>query len=181
MALADVTLFGRIELHPDKAVHLHSKYAGVVRGVFKGTGEKVRAGESLARIEINAGIQSYELTSSISGVVLERRVAAGQSISTDVEAFVVADTSVVSAVLTAYSRDLPRLKVGQTVTIRVPSGKGSQKATITFVSPILAGATRTAEVRVDLDNAAGTWRAGRNVLGEVVTDEQNGKATDGKP
>jgi Cu(I)/Ag(I) efflux system membrane fusion protein len=53
----------------------------------------------------------------------------------------------------AYERDLPWLKLGQEVEIRTPSHPGRVfKAPITFIDPNLDEITRTAKVRVDLDN-----------------------------
>lgn len=166
-----VPLFGQIHLHPERALHLHPRFAGVVRDVSRSAGDIVRAGDVLARIENNVGVQTYELRTSIDGVVVERRLAVGQSVDEELEAFTVANTRVVIATLVVYQRDFAKLKIGQSVEIRGAVFPTTQAAPITHIAPILDDATRTAEVRVTLENPQDSWRPGQFVHGDVSIGE----------
>jgi Cu(I)/Ag(I) efflux system membrane fusion protein len=53
----------------------------------------------------------------------------------------------------AYEQDLPFLKVGQNVTVRTPAIPDKvYRARITFINPNIDDATRSARVRVEIDN-----------------------------
>ena len=160
-------MFGKIDLHPEKALHLHSKYPGVVHEVYKSIGDEVRAGTVLARVENNVGVQTSDLVSTINGFVIEKKIAAGQSINEDIEAFTVADTSVVMATLTAYPRDMNRISVGQTVSLQSSKDNPAEIATISYISPLLDEKTRTGKVQFFLKNDKGLWRAGQFVIGTI--------------
>lgn len=163
-----IELVGQVGLHPERTVHVHARMPGVVRAVLKGIGDSVRAGETLAQVEANAGIQTFALTSSISGTILNRTIGVGQSIDESVEAFTVTDVSTVLVTLVASARDLKQLKTGQKVRIESSDARISDEALLSYVSPILDERTRTAEVHVFLKNDAHRWRPGQFVAGHVT-------------
>ena len=166
-----LTLLGRVELHPDFSLHLHPKYPGIVREVYKSIGDKIKPGDVLARVENNVGIQIYPLTSTISGVVLDRRVAPGQSVDESIESFTVADTSKLRIAFVASPRDLVKLVVGQTVVIKDSKVGVTGHSKINFISPILEENTRRAKIYAPLDNADSIWRPGQYALGTIAVEQ----------
>lgn len=165
-----IFLFGKVDLHPERAMHLHPKFSGVVRGVFKATGDRVKPGEVLARIENNVGVQTFDLTSAINGIVIDRRIAVGQAISEDVEAFTIADPSLVMVKLTAYAKDLVKLSKGQQVIVSV-NEVPDLKEVVTYVSPVLDEDTQSAPVLVTIDNSDLKLKPGQFATGRVITGE----------
>jgi multidrug efflux pump subunit AcrA (membrane-fusion protein) len=168
-----LVIFGKIELHPDKAQHVHSKYPGVVRDVYKSIGDRVRVGDILARIENNVGVQNSDLISTINGIILEKSISAGQSLNEGIETFTVADLSLVMATLVAYPRDINRLSIGQKVLLQTTKDGHSEEAEISYISPLLDDKTRTAKVQIYLKNESGLWRPGQFVIGKIKVGKRN--------
>jgi len=89
----------------------------------------------------------------LSGTVITRSVYEGQYVQTNDPLFAIGDFSRLWFVFDAYEPDLVWLREGQTVEVRVPSRPGQILiAPITFIDPSLNEMTRTARVRVVLEN-----------------------------
>jgi Cu(I)/Ag(I) efflux system membrane fusion protein len=94
-----------------------------------------------------------ELLAPLTGTVIARFVYEGQYITEGNKLFEIADFSTMWFVFDAYERDLPWLKVGQSVEVTTPSVPGRTfTGTITFIDPTMREMTRTANVRVELSN-----------------------------
>jgi Cu(I)/Ag(I) efflux system membrane fusion protein len=90
----------------------------------------------------------------MSGTVVSRAVYEGQYVKTNDPLFEIGDFSRMWFVFDAYEPDLAWLRLGQTVDLSVPSQPGRVlSAPISFIEPSLNEKTRTARVRVTLDNA----------------------------
>ena len=112
----------------------------------------------------------YVMTAPIQGTVIRKHIVRGEVLQEDSEAFVVADLSSVWVLLTAYQKDLPFLRVGQSVRIEAGQGGPATTGAIDYVSPIVDEATRTASVRVVLANEDGRWRPGSFVTATISAD-----------
>jgi len=89
----------------------------------------------------------------MSGTVITRSVYEGQYVQTKDPLFEIGDFSRLWFVFDAYEPDLAWLSLGQKVEVTVPSLPGQVlTAPITFIDPSLNEMTRTARVRVILDN-----------------------------
>ena len=89
----------------------------------------------------------------LSGTVITRSVYEGQYVQTNDPLFEIGDFSRMWFVFDAYEPDLAWLQKGQTVEVAVPSLPGQiLTAPITFIDPSLNEMTRTARVRVILEN-----------------------------
>ena len=105
----------------------------------------------------------------LSGTVVTRSVYEGQYVRTNDPLFEVGDFSRMWFVFDAYGPDLAWLKVGQTVEVRVPSRPGQVfTAPISFIDPSLDPATRTARVRVVLENPERRLHHRETAEGEVA-------------
>ena len=92
--------------------------------------------------------------SPLSGTVVSRFVYEGQYVETNDRLFEVGDFSRMWFVFDAYEPDLAWLAPGQTVEVKVASlPERILSAPITFIDPNLNEMTRTARVRVILENA----------------------------
>jgi cobalt-zinc-cadmium efflux system membrane fusion protein len=161
---------GEITIDPDRLAHIVPRFPGLVKEVRKRLGDQVQKGEVLAIIESNESLAPYEVRSLIDGTVIEMHLTQGEMISDADHAFVVADLSEVWANLSIYQKDLPYIRIGQLVEIDVGPDLPKPRGTISYISPILDGHTRTATARVILDNTEGRLRPGLFITGKVVVD-----------
>ena len=96
------------------------------------------------------------------GTVIERLATQGNYVETGTGLYRVADLSTLWVQLDAYESDLPVLKAGQEVSIRVKALPGEIfKGRVTFVDPVLDPNTRIARVRIEVKNQDRRLRPGR--------------------
>lgn len=94
-----------------------------------------------------------EILSPVTGTVVKRYVYEGQYVQEGEKLFELGDFSKMWFLFVAYEQDLPALKVGQQVSVRTPSLPDKVfRAQITFINPNIDNATRSARVRVEIDN-----------------------------
>ena len=129
-------------------------------------------GGELAELSFEDGerFTRFAMTAPLSGTVIRKHIVRGEVLQEDTEAFVVADLRSVWVMLTAYQKDLPFLRVGQTVHIEAGQGGPSTTASVDYISPIVDEATRTASVRIELRNLEGRWRPGSFVTATISGD-----------
>ena len=112
-----------------------------------------------------AVIRSFASLTSVkapqSGVILDFQIAPGEVLTADQEVMTIANLGHVWTIASVYERDLGRVKTGQTAEIsfvEFPRQKFSGR--ITQVAQRLDAETRTAKVRVELDNPEPEAEAG---------------------
>jgi cobalt-zinc-cadmium efflux system membrane fusion protein len=89
----------------------------------------------------------------ISGEVVEQNVAAGQLLQTGVtQTFVISDTSTVFVLVNVYQKDLPYVRVGDTVAIQTESYPDVFHGRISYVAASLDPNTRTLQARIETGN-----------------------------
>ena len=115
----------------------------------------------------------YEVVAPFDGVVVAKHIALGENVKDDAEVFSIADLSTVWVSLTVYQKDLSHLKINDKVHISAKEGGEVVTGQISYVSPIIDEATRTATARVVLDNVDGHWRPGLFVQGAVEVDNKS--------
>ncbi len=94
-----------------------------------------------------------QILSPISGTVVSQSVYEGQYVTTGQQLFEIADFSTMWFNFRAYEQDMPWIKTGLTVRVTTPSLPGkTYTGKITFIDPNFDEATRSTQVRVDLDN-----------------------------
>lgn len=166
-----VALTGRVALNPNTTANVKARFPGVIRTVKKALGETVAAGEVLATVESNESLQVYAVKSPIAGVVLARQANIGEAAG-DAPLFTVADLSNVWAEFHVFQRDLDKVKIGQSVTVRGVEGELETLGTINSLLPITETSSQTVVARVTIDNKHGHWRSGMTVRGDVVFNER---------
>src|SRR5688572_6581950 len=94
-----------------------------------------------------------QIFAPVSGTVVQRFVYEGQYVKEGEKLFEIADFSKMWFQFDAYERDLAWLRPGEVVEITTPSVPGKvYSAPITFIDPNLNEMTRSAKVRVTLEN-----------------------------
>jgi cobalt-zinc-cadmium efflux system membrane fusion protein len=114
----------------------------------------------------------YEIRAPFDGTVIEKHISLGEVLKDDIEAFVIADLSTVWVKLMVYQKDLSSVRLGQTVEV-VTEDRPAVAGVISYVSSVVNEETRTATVRIVLDNAQGQWRPGSFVAGLVAVDTRS--------
>lgn len=162
-----VELPGEVRPNPERTAHLAAQFAGRVREVRKRVGDTVRAGDVLAIIESDT-LAPYPLTTALDGVVVDQHVAPGEAVGPGNVAFVVADLGTVWVEINVYQKDLAAVRPGERVRVIAGHGIADGEGTVSYVSPVLDQATRTAVARVVLPNPTGAWRPGLFVTARVL-------------
>ena len=127
-------------------------------GLYDAAKEKLRlwkiSEEQIENIEKNnIIINEFEVSSDLSGVVLQRNISRGDFVNKGSVLFEITDLSRLWVLLDAYESDLPFLKVGQKITFNVSSVPGKDfNSSIFFIDPIINSQTRTASVRAEVNN-----------------------------
>lgn len=93
------------------------------------------------------------IVSPFSGVVTRKLVVPQQTVMAGEPLFEIADLSVVWVDANVYESDLPRIALGQRVSISSPALPGFEvSGAISFVDPVVNPETRSTRVRIDLPN-----------------------------
>lgn len=112
-----------------------------------------------------------EIRSPFAGTVLERLVDEGQYVSAGTPLYRIADLSRVWVQIDAYETDLPNLRVGQEVVVKVEGLAGGPLTGRTaFIDPVLDERARTVQVRVEVSNPEGRLRPGMFAEATIETD-----------
>jgi membrane fusion protein, heavy metal efflux system len=142
------------EVHPngDRLAHITPRFPGIVREVFKGAGDPVRAGDVLAVIESSDSLAPYSVKTAIDGIVIAKDLTRGEAVERTKQAFVVADLASVWVDLAVYQKDLGRIAIGQRVHIDAVGEGPAAEGRISYVTPSVDQVTRTATARIVLAN-----------------------------
>jgi cobalt-zinc-cadmium efflux system membrane fusion protein len=89
-------------------------------------------------------------------------------VTRDEAAFIVADLSTVWVMVSVYQNALSQVRPGQPVHIVTSHGGEEADGRVSYVSPVVDQATRTATARVVLPNPDGAWRPGLFVTATVL-------------
>ena len=105
--------------------------------------------------------QRIGIQSPITGVVIDKRVNEGAHVSAGALLYRIADPSRVWVLADVFEQDLPHVTVGQRVVVNVSGASGEPiGGVVDYIYPTVSAQTRTARVRVQLDNPEGRLRPG---------------------
>ena len=161
-------LNGILQPNQEALVQVTPRFPGVVREIKKRIGDQVEKGELLAKIESNQSLTVYEMRAPIAGTVIDRQISLGEYASEQKPAFTVADISTVWVDLSVYRRDLPRVKLGDTVLIDIGDGGKPIEAKLSYISPIGSSDTQSALARAVVSNDDLRLRAGLVVSAQLI-------------
>ena len=169
-----ISLYGTIQPDPERVRKISARYPGVVRSVLHEIGDRVIAGDKLAMVESNDSLQTYAVTSPLTGIITARQTNVGE-VASESALFEVADYSQVRADLSVFPRDRMRLKSGQTVHVTASDGSTMADGKIVYIASAGRNPSNNQAIvaRVALANKGNRWTAGQFVTGEVVVDEHH--------
>jgi cobalt-zinc-cadmium efflux system membrane fusion protein len=115
------------------------------------------------------------VTAPRSGIIVERNVAPGQVVAygqsdTPLNLFVIADLSTMWILADVYEPDVPRVRVGQTLSVTLPCCPGDRyEGRITYISDVVDKETRTVKVRAVVPNRGRALKAEMFVKAAIAT------------
>ena len=122
--------------------------------------------------EPDANIARYIMRSPMDGVVISRHLVRGELVSTEREAFVVANLSSVWIDISVYASDIPVVRAGQQVILETETGEKAA-GSISFVSPDVSEKTRTAKARVVLEGNSSKFRPGMFIKASIAVSQSD--------
>jgi cobalt-zinc-cadmium efflux system membrane fusion protein len=114
---------------------------------------------------------TFSLNSPIDGIVVERNATVGASVGTDANLFKIIDLSRVWIDADVFEKDLPRVRPGQEVKLKVtafPESTFSGK--VILINSVLDPETRTVKVRTEVANPDGRLKPDMFANVQIVTD-----------
>ena len=110
------------------------------------------------------------LRSPVAGVVITKNVVAGARVMPTDTLYEIADLSHIWVLADVYESELSSVRVGTPAQV-VVSGQ-ALAGRVTFIGPVVAAATRTANVRIELDHAAGLLKP--DMFADVILQQSEG-------
>ena len=103
--------------------------------------------------------RTVTLYAPASGFITRLGVRSGMEVQPNSNLYTIADLARVWVLADVYEYELPWLELGQKASVELSYLPGKpMEGELTYIAPFLDPKTRTAEVRLELDNAAGTLK-----------------------
>jgi len=114
---------------------------------------------------------TFSLNSPIDGIVIERNATIGATVGKEASVFRIIDISRVWVDANVFEKDLPRVRVGQSVKLTVTSFPGSTfSGKVIFINSVVDPETRTVKVRTEVPNPDGRLKPDMFANVEIITD-----------
>ena len=127
--------------------------------------------------QVSHDTSSIALTAPLSGSVTERLVNAGAGIEAGKPLFTLSDISTVWVIANVPESQVSHLRLGTPAEVRAAALPGSINGKVTYIAPALNEETRTARVRIEVNNRDERLKAGMFV--EVFFEALAENSTDG--
>ncbi|WP_448555157.1 efflux RND transporter periplasmic adaptor subunit [Thalassotalea montiporae] len=161
-------VYGTLSLPANATRNIAARFAGEVKSLSASMGEKVKKGQVLMTIEANESLQTYQITSPISGVITQQNVGVGEQ-SGDRVLFSITDTSKLLADVNVYPMDQAKVTLGAKVDIHI-AGSETPIKTVLTESLYQLTALQAKVYRAVIDNSQGLFSLGQFVTGQVLVD-----------
>lgn len=166
-----LVLQGSVEYDVERVRRAMARYPGMIVSLSARIGDRVEAGDVLARVESDDSLQTYAIRAPIDGVVIKQLANAGETTGDGI-LYVVADLNRVWVDLAVFRGDQSRVQVGQPVRVRSLDGALKTEAEVGYIAPVSSATSQTSTARIFLQNSSDVWRPGMAVTGEVIVHEE---------
>lgn len=118
------------------------------------------------------GLGRHAIRSPIKGTIISRHISTGQSVEADLIAFRVADLDQLWVELAVFEQNLGAVHVGDPVVLS-PVAQPEQRieGRVAHIGAQIDSETRSADVRIDIDNKARQLRPGQAVTAEIESSK----------
>jgi len=132
--------------------------------------------EQIDKIEKRGEVQPYfDVLAPASGTVMRRHVAAGDYVTTGEPLFMIADLSELWIVFDAYEEDLQWISRGDKMEFSIQAVPGKKYVgRVSFVDPVINPVTRTAGVRLEINNTDRRLKPGMFAGGTLYSTASGG-------
>ncbi len=114
---------------------------------------------------------TFSLNSPIDGIVVERNATVGASVGTDANLFKIIDLSRVWIDADVFEKDLPRVRPGQEVKLKVTAFPDSTfSGKVILINSVVDPETRTVKVRTEVANPDGRLKPDMFANVQIVTE-----------
>jgi membrane fusion protein, copper/silver efflux system len=121
--------------------------------------------------EVKHATPTVSVIAPAGGQVVEKMAIQGARVAAGERLYRLVDFSHVWVIAEVYEQDLPMVQVGQAVDVALDAYPGETfRGKVGFIYPTLTTATRTAKVRVELDNPDGKLKANMFAAVELSAD-----------
>ena len=104
-------------------------------------------------------IDALPILSPMNGTIIKKHIVTGSAFKAGTKLLTLADLSSVWVEGEIYAKDLPSIKIGMGAHVFLDDKTAKPlSGTVSFIDPVLNNATKTARVRVQLDNPEGLLR-----------------------
>ena len=166
-----VSVFGRLEFEPNAEAEIEAWLPGRISSLDARLGDRVEAGQRLARVTARESLQTYSVTSPIDGMVVAQNATLNGPTSGE-PMYVVADPEQLHAELFVYPSDLQKIEVGQPVMLTSTDGQRTYTSAVEFLLPSVDGMNQRSVVHIETPNPDEIWRAGEAVTADIVVGRE---------
>ncbi len=167
-----LSVYGQVKLNANKVARAVPRFGGIIREARKSLGDSVQAGEVVAILETNQSLATIEVKAPIAGIIVDRDVNAGETVTDGAVLYTIADLADVWVDLNVPKRDQARVKVGQSAVIHADDGGTEATGKVSWISPVSSAEAQTLVARVVLTNADQRWRPGLFVKAAISLSEE---------
>ncbi|MHC4680574.1 MAG: efflux RND transporter periplasmic adaptor subunit [Planctomycetota bacterium] len=116
---------------------------------------------------------TYSMIAPFNGTIIRKHIVLGEVVDDASETFVIADLSTVWVDLDVNQKDIESIRIGQPGEVLQDSNTSGVRSKVSYVDQVLDPTTRTAVVRMELDNTEGRYRPGTFVTGKIHIQPRN--------
>ncbi|MCG8379186.1 MAG: efflux RND transporter periplasmic adaptor subunit [Proteobacteria bacterium] len=120
----------------------------------------IALGIDVDALKYESDFSRYEIRSPLSGVVINKHLSLGESVTPENKLFVLADLSNVWVEFIVYPRHLNSVHVGQSVSVEIEALEHTLPGTVAWIGPLVGDETRSAKAYIILENPERTLRPG---------------------
>jgi cobalt-zinc-cadmium efflux system membrane fusion protein len=147
----------------ESAVAERSRYESMLRAA-KQRVAALAGPASAPKDDPKAVLGTHTLTAPIAGTIVERNISQGELVEGDHVAFLIANLDHLWVELDVFERSLGAIRVGDEVDLKALSGAGGTiKGRVAHVGAVIDPATRSAPIRIEIDNSKRLLRPGQAV------------------
>ncbi|AGA78684.1 RND family efflux transporter, MFP subunit [Echinicola vietnamensis DSM 17526] len=115
----------------------------------------------------------FDIYAATSGVVTDRKVAAGDYVSRGQVLFEITNLNKVWVMLDAYEQGLGQISAGDQIQFSVNALPGEEfSAKVAFIDPVVSADSRSAKVRAEVNNFSGKLKPGMFVTAKLSTQDE---------
>lgn len=162
---------GRVSANLNKTAKVTPTLEGRLMKLNFDLNDRVKAGAVLALVESPELLgKQLELKAPIDGVIIERNATIGELLDKGKEVFTISEPARLWAIAEIKERDIAAVKVGQEATFTVlPYPQEKFRGKVVLIGNQVEAASRTLEVRIEVDNADGRLKPGMFADVEITT------------